>query len=514
MDFTPFARPHFLRLARRTDIWGAETRRIQLGVLERLLREARQTETGRRYCFTEIAASADVYSAFASRVETRDYEDIRADVMRMVRGERDVLWRGVCRDFAQSSGTSGGRSKFIPVTRESLRRCHYAGAADCVAHYLRHNPASRIFSGKAFVLGGSFASQLRADDPRVRVGDLSATLISRINPLANLFRVPDKKTALMPDWETKLPALVRASSHADITNLSGVPSWFLTVIKEVMKARGAERICDVWPNLEVFFHGGISFEPYREIYRSLTDPAKMHFVETYNASEGFFAVQDDPADRSMLLIIDNDVFYEFIDVFDASARPVPSWETEAGRVYELAVTSSNGLWRYRLGDTVRVESVSPLKIRVAGRTKTFINAFGEELMEDNAERAVAEACRTTGAEISNYTAAPVFATGTTRGRHQWLIEWAKAPVDTAAFAAALDKELRILNSDYDAKRSHTIFLDPPEIVSLPAGTFCRWLESVGSHRLGGQRKVPRLSNDRRIADEIIKISKTNQDESR
>lgn len=506
MDFTPLARPHFSRLARRTDTWGADTRRIQLGLLQRLLREARHTEKGRNCGFDDILQAGDLYAAFASRVAPVAYEDIRADVMRMVRGERDVLWRGVCRDYAQSSGTSGGRSKYIPVTADSLRRCHYAGAADCVAHYLRHNPESRIFAGKAFVLGGSFASMLRTDDPRVHVGDLSATLIKRINPLANFFRVPDKKTALMPDWESKLPALVKASMHADITNLSGVPSWFLTVIKEVLKARGARKISDVWPNLEVFFHGGISFEPYREIYQSLTDPDRMHFVETYNASEGFFAVQNDPSDHAMLLIIDNDVFYEFIDIFAPDARPIPLWEVEPGKVYEMVITSSNGLWRYRLGDTVRVESVAPVKIRIAGRTKTFINAFGEELMEDNAERAIAGACHATGAEIANYTAAPVFATGVSKGRHQWLVEWEKAPADTAAFAEALDSELRKLNSDYDAKRSHTIFLDPPEITAVPAGTFDRWLASVGTRRLGGQRKVPRLSNDRTIADEILSIN--------
>lgn len=505
MDFTPLARGYFTRLSRRTDTWSTDTERIQRDLLARLLRESHDTEVGLRYGFREISDSHDPYTLFAGRVETRDYESIRADVMRMVKGERDVLWRGVCRDYAQSSGTSGGRSKYIPVTHDSLHRCHYAGAADCVAHYLRHNPRSRLFSGKAFVLGGSFASTLATETADVHVGDLSATLISRINPVANLFRVPDKRTALLPDWETKLPALVRASMHADITNLSGVPSWFLTVIKEVMKARGADRICDVWPNLEVFFHGGISFEPYREIYRSLTDPDRMHFVETYNASEGFFAVQNDPSDTAMLLIIDRDVFYEFIDILDPEAEPVPVWEVCPGKVYEMLITSSNGLWRYHLGDTVRVESVSPVKIRIAGRTKTFINAFGEELMEDNAERAVAEACHLHECGIVNYTAAPVFATSASRGRHQWLVEWGKPPRDINAFANDLDLQLRRLNSDYDAKRSHTIFLDAPEIISVPAGTFDRWLTSVGSGRLGGQRKVPRLSNDRRIVDEIIRL---------
>ncbi|MDE6028636.1 MAG: GH3 auxin-responsive promoter family protein, partial [Muribaculaceae bacterium] len=423
--------------------------------------------------------------------------------MRMIEGERDVLWRGRCKNFAQSSGTSGGRSKYVPVTDENLRRGHYKGSADCVAHYLRHNPRSRLFSGKGFILGGSFASDLKPSDPSVRVGDLSATLINKINPIANLFRVPDKRTALIPNWKRKLPALVEAAEKENITNISGVPSWFLTVIKEVMKKRGVEKISDVWPNLEVFFHGGISFEPYREEYQRITDPEKMHFLETYNASEGFFAVQNDPDDHSMLLIVDNDVFYEFIPVDDPEGEPVPIWGLEADKVYEMAITSSNGLWRYRLGDTVRIAQLNPVKITIAGRTKCYINAFGEELMEENAEKAVAAVCAQTGAGVKNYTAAPVFAEGNKRGRHQWLFEWDEAPEDTEKFADLLDEALRAENSDYDAKRSGDLFLDRLELISVPEGTFDRWLRSVGNHKLGGQRKIPRLANDRRIADAIL-----------
>lgn len=508
MNYTPIARIPFLHQARRTDRWGENTRCLQEMQLKSLLKRAVGTEFGRRHGFSDILCSDDPCRDFTTHVPTTEYEDIRADVMRMTDGEPDVLWPGICLNYAQSSGTSGGRSKYIPVTSDSLRRCHYKGASDCVAHYLRMNPRSRIFAGKAFVLGGSFASELRPNDPRVRVGDLSATLINRINPLANRFRVPDMKTALMPDWQEKLPALVKASMHADITNISGVPSWFLTVIKEVMHARGVEKISDAWPNLEVFFHGGISFEPYRDIYRSLTDHSKMHFVETYNASEGFFAVQNDLDDPSMLLLVDNDIFYEFIDISEPDATPVPVWEVRKDHVYELLISSSNGLWRYHLGDTVRIDSVAPVKIRIAGRTKTFINAFGEELMEENAERAIAAACASTGCAIRNYTAAPVFATGVSKGRHQWLVEWIHAPADMAAFATALDKELRKLNSDYDAKRSHTIFLDPPEIISLPDGSFNQWLKSVGTGKLGGQRKIPRLSNSRDMADAIIAMIQT------
>ncbi|MBD5223483.1 MAG: GH3 auxin-responsive promoter family protein [Bacteroidales bacterium] len=503
MNFTPLARPLFISAARRTDAWSFKTEQIQREQLKSLLKRAVSTEVGRKYHFSDILKSPDVYEQFSSSVPLHGYEDIRADVLRMIEGGKDILWPGVCRNYAQSSGTSGGRSKFIPVTRDNLHRCHYKGAADCVAHYLRSNPKSRIFAGKGFVLGGSFESMLKPSDPRVRIGDLSATLINRINPVANHFRVPDMKTALLHDWQEKLPALVKASMNADITNISGVPSWFLTVIKEVIKAKGVEKISDVWPNLEVFFHGGISFEPYRDIYKELTDERKMQFFETYNASEGFFAVQNDPADHSMLLIIDNDVFYEFIDLNDPTALPRPIWDIEPGKVYELIITSSNGLWRYHLGDTVRVESINPVKIKIAGRTKTFINTFGEELMEENAERAIAEACRRTKSSIRNYTAAPVFATDHSKGRHQWLIEWITPPDDTDSFAEILDEELRKLNSDYDAKRTHTIFLDPPEIINLSKGSFDGWLRSVGTGKLGGQRKIPRLSNDRNIADALL-----------
>ncbi len=425
----------------------------------------------------------------------------------MIRGEAGVLWPGVCRDYAQSSGTSGGKSKFIPVTPRSLKKCHYPGATDAVAHYLRHNPESRIFRGKGLILGGSFANELNLTDRRVHVGDVSATLIRRINPLANLFRVPGKNIALMPDWEKKLPAIVEAAKNADITNLSGVPSWFLAVIKEVLHEKNVSSLHDVWPNLEVFFHGGISFAPYREVYESFTDPAKMHFVENYNASEGFFAVQDLPENHGLLLGIDNDVYYEFVALGEDADSAVGIEALEKGKVYEMIITSSNGLWRYRLGDTVRVESTSPVRIRIAGRTKSYINAFGEELMEDNAEQAIAEVNHELGCAIANYTAAPFFADGQRRGRHQWWIEWEKEPGNIEEFGRRLDLALRKLNSDYDAKRGGGYFLDAPEIVSVPAGVFDRWLMAEGSKKLGGQRKIPRLCNDRRIVDTLAGMMK-------
>ena len=508
LNFTPFARPGFVRLARRTDSWSSDSEDLQRTVLYRLLQKGKHTEYGREYGFEDILRHNDVAKAFAERVPMVEFEDIRPYVIRMVKGEGDVLWPGVCKNFAQSSGTSGGKSKYIPITADSLKGNHYAGGADVVAHYLRQVSHSKLFSGKSFILGGSFSNTLDFEVPKgVCVGDLSATLINRINPFVNFFRIPDKQTALMPDWEEKLPALVKAAEFADVTNISGVPSWFLTVIRKVCETRGADKISDVWPNLEVFFHGGISFDPYREEYRKLTDPSKMHFQETYNASEGFFAVQNDFSDKGMLLIIDRDVFYEFIPLNGADKTPRPLWELTPGEVYEMVITASNGLWRYRLGDTVRVTQTNPVKITIAGRTKCFINAFGEELMEDNAEKAIAAACAQTGASILNYTAAPLYAAGGHRGRHQWLIEWGKRPDDMDGFAAILDAELRKVNSDYDAKRAHTIFLDPLEVISVPTGMFDKWLKEAGSHKLGGQRKVPRLANDRHIVDRLLEMLK-------
>lgn len=472
--------------------------RSQNRVLRTLLHDARSTEIGRKYAFASIG-SAEEYCA---RVPLRPYEDIRNDVMRMVRGEKDVLWRGVCRRFAQSSGTSDGFSKYVPVTDDSLNRNHFRGSASVVAEYLRLYPDSKIFGGRSFILGGSFSSTLDNVPSEVRIGDLSAHLIEKMPGASAMLRIPAKKdVALMVDWREKLPALVKASINADVRSISGVPSWFLTVLREVVKAAGAKTVHDVWPNLEVFFHGGIAFGPYRSQYESITDPAKMRYLETYNASEGFFAVQDLRSPGAMLLLPDVGVFYEF-DPMDGSA-PVIARDVEKGKVYALIITAPNGLWRYPIGDTVKIETVNPLRISIAGRTKLFINAFGEEVMVHNTDAALASACKALGCAADDYTAAPVFTTDGSKGRHQWLVEFSQPPADVAAFADLLDESLRKQNSDYDAKRSGSIFLDPIEVIAVPCGTFNRWLASTG--KLGGQRKVPRLSPDRRIVDPILEM---------
>lgn len=503
MDFTPIARYIMKTRSRRTADWGGRVEELQRTQLEWLLRRGMDTEYGRSQGFRELLHSADLEKAYRETVPAVEYDDIRPFAMRMVDGEGDVLWPGVCRRFAQSSGTSGGKSKFVPITEDCLKQNHYPGTSDVLAHYLRINPRSRIFSGKSLILGGSFANELNLK-PGVRVGDLSATLIDRMPALVDLVRVPSKKIALMEDWSEKLPALAAAASTENITNISGVPSWFLTVIKEVCRLRGADRISDIWPNLEVFFHGGIDFRPYRKEYEALTDASKMHFVETYNASEGFFAFQNDLTDHSMLLILDGRVYYEFEPL--GGGIPVAAWEVEAGKTYELLITGSNGLWRYRLGDTVTVTQTNPVKIRIAGRTRSFINAFGEEVMEDNANRAIEAACAATGASIANYTAGPFYAHDNRRGHHQWLIEWSRTPDSMDRFIEVLDRTLQSVNSDYQAKRSHGIFLDPPEVLTARRGLFDEWLSTAGNHKLGGQRKVPRLSNNRSLLDQLIAIN--------
>lgn len=503
MSITNILRPIFMHRVGQLQRFAAEGSHIQERQLQWLLRVAEGTAYGQKYDFSKIRTIDD----FRTALPLVRYEDVRPFVMRMVEGERDVLWRGACRNFAQSSGTSDGKSKYVPITPDSFRRCHYRGSADCVAVYLAMNPKSRLFDGKAFILGGSYANELTLRKGVV-VGDLSANLISNINPLANLVRIPDKRTALMEDWSKKLPALVEASRCQNVTNISGVPSWFLSVIKEVMRREGTASIHDVWPNLEVFFHGGISFKPYRQQYESITDPAKMHFVETYNASEGFFAVQSSLDTKAMLLLLDIGVFFEFIPLSETDSsnpRTLTVGEVEAGRTYELVITACNGLWRYRIGDTVRVEQTAPLKITIAGRTKHFINAFGEELMVHNADAAIEKACRLMDAAVANYTVAPVYATATTKGRHEWLIEFAKRPADMDRFADTLDSLLQRENSDYEAKRFQGIFIDRLSVVEARHGLFDDWLLQR-SGKLGGQRKIPRLYNSRDIMDDMLKMN--------
>jgi hypothetical protein len=445
------------------------------------------------------------YADFAARVPLQTYEEIKPYVERMRHGERDVLWHGQVRWYAKSSGTTNDKSKFIPVSREGLKDIHYAGGTDAVALYLRNNPQSRMFDGKGLILGGSHAPNYNLKSSLV--GDLSAILIENITPLVNLIRVPEKKIALLSDFEEKQERIARSTMDKNVTNLSGVPSWMLAVLKRVLELKGTDNLAEVWPNLEVFFHGGVAFTPYREQYRQLIRSPKMHYMETYNASEGFFGLQNDPSDPALMLMIDYGVFYEFIpmDEFD-SPHPtvVPLSGVEVGRNYAMVISTSCGLWRYIIGDTVKFTSTQPYKFIITGRTKHFINAFGEELMVDNAEKGLAEACRQTGAQVAEYTAAPVFMDAQAKCRHQWVIEFAVQPDSVEHFAEVLDQTLQTINSDYEAKRHKNITLQPLEIVTARPHLFHDWLKEKG--KLGGQHKVPRLSNNRDYIEEILTLN--------
>ena len=475
---------------------------LQEAVLRHLLERGSNTEYGRNH----LLSPKNSYEEFAKNVPINTYEELKRDIDRMRHGEADVLWPGQVQWYAKSSGTTNDKSKFIPVSAEGLHDIHYQGGKDVVTFYLRNNPNSRLFDGKSLILGGSHSPNYNVDGSLV--GDLSAILIENINPLVNLMRVPRKRTALLSDFEVKRDRIAQECLHKNITNISGVPSWMLSVLVRVMELSGKKHLEEVWPNLEVFFHGGIAFTPYRSQYEQLITSSKMHYMETYNASEGFFGIQDDPTDRSMLLMLDYGVFYEFIpleEVGRPDATVVPLEGVEIGRNYAMVITTSCGLWRYMIGDTMEFTSKRPYKFIITGRTKYFINAFGEELIMDNAEKGLAYACEKTGAQVLEYTAAPVYMDKNAKCRHQWLIEFSKDPDNLERFAQALDEKLQELNSDYEAKRSHNVTLQHLEVVKAKEGLFNDWLKQKG--RLGGQHKVPRLSNSRKNMDELLEMNK-------
>lgn len=502
MSITKLARPFFLHRLKAIARYATDAEEIQRKVLARLLREAAQTAYGRDHGFGEIRS----YEEFSRTVPVNTYEELKGFIDRMRHGERDVLWKGRVKWYAKSSGTTNDKSKFIPVSSAGLHDTHYAGGTDAVALYLHSHPESRLFDGRALILGGSHQSNYNL--PGSLVGDLSAILIENINPVANLFRVPKKRVALLSDFEEKRDLIAREALRKNVTNLSGVPSWMMGVITRVLELSGKQYLDEVWPNLEVFFHGGIAFTPYRELYHSLIRNPRMQYMETYNASEGFFGLQSDLADPAMLLMLDYGVFYEFIpleEVGKEQPQVVPLWEVETNRNYAIVITTSCGLWRYQIGDTVRFTQTRPYKFVISGRTKSFINAFGEELIVDNAEQGLAEACQQTGAQVREYTAAPVFMDETGKCRHQWVIEFTKMPTNVGEFATILDRTLQNLNSDYEAKRHKDITLQPLEIIVGRTDLFHDWLSSRG--KLGGQHKVPRLANNRAIIEEVIALNK-------
>ena len=500
MSITSLARHIFTSRMRELELHQTHGEELQRAVLQHLITRAKDTEYGREHGF----ATTRSYDDFVKMNPVNSYEELKGQIDRMRHGESDVLWPGRVRWYAKSSGTTNDKSKFIPVSSEGLQKIHYAGGYDSVALYLRNNPQSRMFDGRGLILGGSHAPNYNVKDSLV--GDLSAILIENINPLVNFIRVPKKETAWLSDFEVKRERIAREAMTKNVTNISGVPSWMLSVLNCMMEITGKTHLEEVWPNLEVFFHGGVAFTPYRKQYEQLITTPRMHYMETYNASEGFFGIQDDPTDKAMLLMLDYGVFYEFQELSGETGehKIVPLWGVEKDKNYAMLISTSCGLWRYMIGDTVRFTSTNPYKFVISGRTKSFINAFGEELIVDNAEQGLAYACEQTGAEVLEYTAAPVFMDANAKCRHQWLIEFSKSPSDLAQFSDLLDTKLQELNSDYEAKRYKDITLQHLEIIEARVGLFNDWLKLRG--KLGGQHKVPRLSNSREHIEQLLLLN--------
>ncbi len=465
--------------------------------LSGIISKAASTEWGIKHGYASIRSIHD----FQSRVPVKSYEEYQPWIERLRNGESNLTWPGYFRWFAKSSGTTSSKSKFIPVSRESLQGCHFKAAKDILAIYTFNNPGTRMFSGKALTLGGS--SKINQFSNKSIYGDLSAVLIRNAPFYIEFIRTPPRKTALIEDFEEKLDLITRMTVKQNVTSFSGVPSWYLTLVKSVLEYTGKSSLLDVWPNLEVFFHGGISFTPYREIYERLIPGNQMHYMETYNASEGFFGIQDDPTRTDMLLMLDYGIFYEFIPsgkLGSDSPPALPLGEVEKGVNYAMVISTNGGLWRYLIGDTIVFTSTDPYRFRISGRTRYFINAFGEEVIAENADKALEAACNSTGAIISEYTAGPVYMGESSRGTHEWLIEFEKEPDDLNRFTRVLDDTLKSVNSDYEAKRHKDINLVMPVVRSIPGGTFNKWLKS--KNKLGGQNKVPRLSNTREYIEEL------------
>ncbi len=473
---------------------------VQKETFTKLISFASETEWGMKYGYHEDLSIEE----FQKAVPLQDYDDIKAHVERLRDGRQNILWPTEIKWFAKSSGTTSDKSKFIPVSHEALEDCHFRGPKDVLAIYTNNYPETNVLKGKALVLGGSH--QINNFSNQSYYGDLSAILIENLPFWANFIRTPSARIALIPEWEKKLEKLTRHTVSENVTNISGVPSWVLVFLKYILDYKGKDNILEIWPNLELFIHGGVSFTPYREQYKQYIPSHNMHYMETYNASEGFFAIQDNPESDDMLLMLDYGVFYEFIPLENIDDENPPVYtvkDVELNRNYAIVITTNSGLWRYIIGDTVYFTSLFPHKIKISGRTRHFINAFGEEVIIDNAENALRKACEGTGAIINEYTAGPVFMDNSAKGSHEWLVEFRKYPDSIDKFSDLLDSSLRQLNSDYDAKRYKDITLIPPRVRVVPEGSFYKWFKKRG--KLGGQNKMPRLSNTRKYIDEMNEI---------
>ena len=485
------------------DLFRMHPIEVQWEVFEDLLSAGKMTEYGKSYGFLDVRS----YEDFRRNVPLTDYETVQPFIDRTMKGESNLLWPGETKWFAQSSGTTSSRSKLIPVTRESLEGCHYKGGKDLLGLYYHNHPNRKLYNGKHLIIGGSAKINPNPLMPDSYSGDLSAIIVKNLPWWAEIRRTPAKEIALLSEWETKIEKMARSTMEEDVYILAGVPSWTMVLSNRILEISGATHLKEVWPNLELFMHGGVNFEPYRDQFKRLIPDEGMNYVETYNASEGFFGIQDQVNSDEMLLMLDYGIFFEFIPMSEYagtdSTKVLSLQDVELDTNYAIVISTNGGLWRYILGDTIRFTSMAPYRFKITGRTKSFINTFGEELIVENAERAVAAACAKTNAQIRDFTVAPIYMDNKEKGAHEWLIGFEQYPDDVERFTRLLDESLRDMNSDYDAKRYNDLILDAPKIHLIAPTIFEKWLKSIG--KLGGQNKVPRLMNNRDIVEQILQM---------
>lgn len=490
---------------RHLDFSVQNAEEVQQKVLQDLLIKARDTQYGKIYRFRDIQN----YRAFREQVPLVSYEDLLPYFSRMLSGENNLLWPAKINFFAKSSGTTGSSSKFIPVSKEGLTGCHYQGGRDMLAFYLRNYPGSKIFSGKNLSIGGSQESDPTYQKNGIFTANISAIVMKNLPFWAQFKRTPGMKVTMMNDWEEKIRLIANITTRENVSSLAGSPMWMLLLLQHILKEEKHLYIQDIWPGLEVFFHGSVSFEPYRPLFESLDKGKNLRYLEIYNATEGFFALQDQVEDNSLLLMSNYGIFYEFIPEKDAlsdNPKVIPLNEIEAGKNYSMVISTNSGLWRYKIGDTVKFTSTRPYRFKICGRTKHCINVFGEDLFAEHAEKALLEACKKTGAILQNFTVAPFFYALKNKGYHEWLVEFLKSPANTKEFSAILDLELGKLNTDYREKRKNDIAIERPLVLELPQGTFYEWLKR--KNKLGGQHKIPQLSNSREFLEELKQISQS------